>query len=401
MNGLRKHRGVTLVELLVVVAIIAMLAAITLPALRAARNHARTAQSKSNLRQLGVGLQTFADRDPQGRFCTGAYDLRRDGCPDTWGWVADLVPLRVVPGELLNPTSSYPGIEQFQSMLSAASRVEGIDGCPNQRLADGACGKNVEWDDGANDYTGDLFDGTGADSQQRAAYLGQHLLDKGYNTNYVPSWYLVRGTIRVEQVIDNNQVEWWFLQGASDGDTRGLSATTGPLTTRTVDNSFVPSGHIPLLGEGAPGGLTGSLLFQEIPGLKQESLPSGARLSKSFNPGPSRYDSGNDEIVRLPPNTEVTDQVRHECYEDNSAPNTWLQDTRGWYAVNGSTCNILMADGSVKEFKDQDNDGLLNPGFPIPPGGGGSGVGYQSGTVELPPREIYSGVFLEPVRPRL
>ena len=32
----------------------------------------------------------FADKDPQERLCTGASDFRRDGCMDTWGWVADL-----------------------------------------------------------------------------------------------------------------------------------------------------------------------------------------------------------------------------------------------------------------------------------------------------------------------
>jgi hypothetical protein len=58
-----------------------------------------------------------------------------------------------------------------------------------------------------------------------------------------------------------------------------------------------------------------------------------------------------------------------------------------------------MADGSVKEFKDEDNDGFLNPGFPVQ-AGHGTGCGYSSGTVELPPGEIYSGVFLEAVRPR-
>jgi prepilin-type processing-associated H-X9-DG protein len=301
--------------------------------------------------------------------------------------VADLVPLGVVPGELLNPSSSYPGIEQFQSMLAASQGVDGIDGCPNQRLADGACGDGDQCS----------FGNTAANSEDRAKYLGQYFLDQGYNTNYVASWYLVRGTIRVNQEMDKDQVKWWFLNGVSDVGTRGLNATTGPLTTRTVDNSFVPSGNIPLLGEGAPGSMAGSLLSRSIPGRKQESLASGERLSRSFNPGPAKYESG--EIVPLTSNTEMTAQVAWECYNASLEPDPkWLQDTRGWYAVNGSTCNILMADGSVKEFKDQDNDGFLNPGFPVP---SGANCGYESSEVELRPSEIYSGVFLERMRPRL
>jgi prepilin-type N-terminal cleavage/methylation domain-containing protein/prepilin-type processing-associated H-X9-DG protein len=405
MNGTRKRPAFTIVEVMVVVVIISLLVAVLLPALVAARRRARIAQDQNNLRQLGMGLLTFADRDPLGRFCTGAYDFRRDGCPDTWGWVADLVPLGVVPGELLNPASVHPGIEEFQTMLSAPARETGLGGCPNQRLADGACGKDVEWD--GSSYTGDLFSGTGAGLQERADYLGQHLLDRGYNTNYVASWYLVRGSIRLTQT-DNGGVTSWSFKG----DTREQEATMGPLTTRTVDNALVPSGNIPLLGDGAAGDPGDSSLALDIPGQKREALTGGSRLSETFNPGPAAYDgTGASPRIVLLPTTTDTYMTRQVVCEREGIPcnpadvsqtdHGWLQDTRGWYAVNGGSCNILMADGSVKEFEDLDNDGFLNPGFPIPPGDGGGAVGYQSDRIELPPGEIYSGVFLEPVRPRL
>ena len=54
------RHGFTLIELLVVISIIALLIAILLPALQSAREAARATACGSNLRQVGVGLATYA-----------------------------------------------------------------------------------------------------------------------------------------------------------------------------------------------------------------------------------------------------------------------------------------------------------------------------------------------------
>ena len=251
-------------------------------------------------------------------------------------------------------------------------------------------------------------------------------MEDGYNTNYAASYFLVRTAPKTARTgVSPN----FSIAAATGGAHKGLIGSLGPLTRRLSEAGNVPTSNLPLLGDSGPGDINEAVLTQTlerkdtdwigtlISGADAKGgklfVPAGSLLCEAFNDGPGQYRAATPPKIQLIEDTAILDQqitneasgIQGEAIHVGVAgPNSYLQDTRDFFAIHaGGACNILMADGSVKNFSDLNGDKYYNPGFPVPPPNSATpltepqyaGVGYRNSDIELPPGEIYSGVFLE------
>lgn len=108
MNAAELHRerarAFTLMELLVVIAVIAVLASLLLPTLSRARSSAWSARCKNNLRQLAIGLALYTGEFEVYPF---AFEPNRPGQPGVFTWYGLLRPY----------VQHFPGVDRFAEMF--------------------------------------------------------------------------------------------------------------------------------------------------------------------------------------------------------------------------------------------------------------------------------------------
>lgn len=368
---LRIRKGFTLVEVLVVITIIATLIGILVPAVGAAREHARGTQCKSSLRQFYVSTQTFADKDPQSRLVSGAFDGKRDGCIDTYGWVADAVAGGVSkPQELLCPSNPARVSEKMNDYLGV-STINASEGGTTAKVNAGICANT------SNTSTG--------------LAVADNFLAKGYGTNHASSWHLVRTGPRLTNSTNVLKV--------LNNTIKGLQGALGPLRRQTMDTSPVSSSLIAFHFDANLGDVKDAITKEDLIGTDGTVYAlAGSRMVESFSDGPIIVSTFTTWATGATGITDINAVIKAEQpaagVVATAGPLPHLQDWRDIGPVHAGTANVLFGDGSVKSFTDTNKDGYLNPGF-TKTTWNPTDDGYGSNGVELPANQIFSGVFIE------
>jgi prepilin-type N-terminal cleavage/methylation domain-containing protein/prepilin-type processing-associated H-X9-DG protein len=131
--------GFTLVEIIVVIAIVGVLVAITLPAVQMAREAARRSSCGNNLKQLALAVKLHADAHQH--FPTGGWGEEWVGDPDLGfgpkqpgGWVYNVLPF-VEAVTLRDLGSGQPVDEKKQSLKQLMQSPLEFFNCPSRRAS--------------------------------------------------------------------------------------------------------------------------------------------------------------------------------------------------------------------------------------------------------------------------
>ncbi len=183
------RRAFTLIELLVVIAIIAMLIGLLVPAVAAALASARTAVCQSQLRQIGLATQQYAN-EHDGEFPRSTHSALAHGY-QPWGFAL----------------SPYLGQGQYTGPGKAWDQLfNGVYRCPeDQRTTQWSYGRNV-WFELTAGETGEI--------DAKASGPTYRTVDNVPK----PTQTIQLGELKSGSMADHIMAHFWYLGGSSEVD---------------------------------------------------------------------------------------------------------------------------------------------------------------------------------------
>ncbi|MFQ5462084.1 MAG: prepilin-type N-terminal cleavage/methylation domain-containing protein [Phycisphaerae bacterium] len=316
----RTRHGFTLVELMVVVAIIALLISILLPSLSRARDAAKGSVCASHLRVFSSGFEIYAAEDTRNARSSGAFDHRRDGDVRTVGWVADMIGMKVgSPGQMLCPTNRWRISEKVADYTGAAQT--GTD-------------NPLRWTQNGGAAVVPIIDPVANPEDAKEFW------DQGYNSNYATTWQFSRG--------DPTAVDGYGSNGDASDPSKCPRDGDGPLSDSHISRSPISADRLPVMGDARAGDSGDSEVTAAYANAinafaGKEVIGVGDFTVESFCDGMSVDYSG------------VTGDVGRQGHEFNDiAP---LHSTKAGDYVGGYA-NVLFADGHAAKV--YDTGGELN-----------------------------------------
>ena len=316
------RHGLTLIELIVVLAIVILLGVLLVPVLQNARERARQSQCRNNLKQLGLAFHNY--HDTFNRFPPG-FVLGDNGVYHGWGWGVMITPY-LDASPYYSQLTFGPGL-QNEFRKKSVNPIYQLYRCPSD---------------------------PGSSYLEHASIV----------TTNVRHWRVTPGTVDATETFSRTNYFGvaGFLHATSGGivfdDPTVISATDPQINAGSLGqhgwSAFIEQGYCDPRNFGGIFGQNSSIRLKDIVDGTSTTLMAGER----YTPRHAGLGSiGHGTWVGVPDCTSAAG-LAMSLGDTSTPPNRgsrYLSETTGFGSRHGPGTHFLWADGSVRMMSDKIN----------------------------------------------